>query len=174
MKTKSLLILLLVMGLIVLGYFLIPKLFKSSKQVEKSIAVLPFKKSIAVLPFRNDSPDETITYFLNGIMEEILNNLQMIKELRVLSRTSVEIYKNTTKSIPEIAKELGVIYILEGSGQTNGNNIRLTVQLIDSKNNKHLWSGTFEKEVSETSDIMSIQTQIAQDIASRIKVEIAP
>jgi hypothetical protein len=108
MKTKSLLILLLVMGLIVLGYFLIPKLFKSSKQVEKSIEVLPFKKSIAALPFRNDSPDETNVYFLNGIMEEILNNLLMIKELRVLSRTSVENYKKIIKTIPEIAKELGV------------------------------------------------------------------
>jgi TolB-like protein len=165
MKTKSLLILILVMGLIVLGYFLIPKLFKSSEPVENSIAVLPFI---------NDSPNKTDAYFINGIMEEILNNLTMIKELRVLSRTSVEIYKNTTKSIPEIAKELGVIYILEGSVQKNGNNIHLTVQLIDSKNNNNLWSGTFEKEVSETSDIMSFQTQIAQDIATRIKVEIAP
>jgi TolB-like protein len=165
MKTKSLLVFFLVFVLIVVGYFIIPKLFKSSETLENSIAVLPF---------RNDSPDETNAYFLNGIMEEILNNLLMVKEVRVLSRTSVEPYKNTTKSTSEIAKELGIIYILEGSGQKNGNKIRLNVQFIDAKNNKHLWSESYEKEVSETSDIMSVQSQIAKAIAAEIKAQITP
>jgi TolB-like protein len=172
MKIKSLLGVTLVLALLVLGYFLIPKLFKSSEPLEKSVAVLPFEKSIAVLPFINDSPDESNAYFINGIMEEILNNLLMIKELRVLSRTSVENYKKTIKTIPEIAKELGVIYILEGSGQKYGNKIRLNVQLIDAKNNKHLWSESYENEVSEISDIMSVQTQIAKAIATEIKAQI--
>jgi len=75
------------------------------------------EKSVAILPFKNYSKDEENTYFLNGLMEEVLNNLQKIKDLRVISRTSVEQYRDQTKSIPKIASELGVSYIVEGSGQ---------------------------------------------------------
>jgi TolB-like protein len=90
---------------------------KQTKEIEKSIAVLPFV---------NDSQDEENTYFINGIMDEVLINLQTIKELRVISRTSVEKYRGPgKKSIPEIAKELGVNYIVEGSGQKYGNTISL-------------------------------------------------
>lgn len=174
MKTKSLVISLLVLVLIVMGYFLILRLFKSSKQLEKSIVVLPFEKSIAVLPFRNDSPNDSTAYFLDGIMEEILNDLSKIEDMRVLSRTSVEPYRNTTKSIVEIAKELNVVYILEGSGQIYGANIQLRVQLIDAKKDKHLWSKSYEKEILKADNINAIQTQIAQatTIAQAITTEI--
>ncbi len=94
------------------------------------------EKSIAVLPFRNDSPIDSNKHFINGIMEEALLNLQAIKDLRVLTRTSVEQYRNTTKEIPEIARELGVNYIVEGSGQKIGNAFRLRVQLIKGKEKK--------------------------------------
>jgi TolB-like protein len=94
--------------------------------------------------------------------------------MKVLSRTLVEPFRNTTKSIAEIAKELGVVYILEGSGQRYGDNIQLRVQLIDAKNDKHLWSKSYEKEILKTDDIIAIQTQIAQDIATEIKTLIAP
>jgi TolB-like protein len=165
MKTKSLLISILVLALIVVGYFLIPKLFKSSKPVEKSIAVLPF---------RNDSTNDTTANFINGIMEEILNNLAKIEDIKVLSRSSVEPYRNTTRSIAEIAKELGIVYILEGSGQKNGNIIRLRVQLIDARNDKHLWSKSYEKEILKADDIIAVQTQIAQAITTEIKALITP
>jgi TolB-like protein len=176
MKTKPLLITILVLVLIVLGYFIIPKLFKSSKPLEKSIMVLPFKaeNSIAVLPFKNDSTNDSSAYFINGIMEEILSDLSKIKDMKVLSRTSVEPYRNTTKSIAEIAKELGVVYILEVSGQRNGDNIQLRVQLIDAKNDKHLWSESYEKEILKADDILAVQTQIAQAITTAIKALITP
>lgn len=97
-----------------------------------------FEKSVTILPFRNDSKDEENTYFINGLMEEILNNLQKIKDLRVISRTSIEQYRNQTKPIPEIAKELGVNYIVEGSGQKYGNAFRLRTQLIMAEHESHL------------------------------------
>jgi TolB-like protein len=174
MKTKSLIISLLFLVLIVMGYYLIPRLFKSSKQLEKSIVVLPFEKSIAVLPFRYENPNDSTAYFINEIMEEILSDLLKIEDMKVLSRTSVEPYRNTTKSIVEIAKELNVVYILEGSGQIYGDNIQLRVQLIDAKNNKHLWSKSYEKELLKSDDINAIQTQISQAITTEIEALITP
>jgi TolB-like protein len=157
--------LLLVLGLIVLGYFLIPKLFKSSEPVENSIAVLPFEDI-------SSNPENT--YLIDGIMEAILYNLQTIKDLKVLSRKSVEPYRNTTKPISKIAKELRIKYVLEGSTEKIGNIIIVRVQLIDAKSNYRLWGGSFQKEILDGSELFSVQTQIAQDLATRIKVEIAP
>ncbi len=175
MKAKPLLITILALVLIMLGYFIFPKLFKSSKSVEKSITVIPFKeKSIAVLPFKNDSTNDSSAYFINGIMEEILSGLSKIEDMKVLSRTSAEPFRNTTKSITEIAKDLNVVYILEGSGQIYGNNIQLRVQLIDAKNDKHLWSKSYEKEILNADDIIAVQTQIAQAITTEIKALITP
>ena len=94
---------------------------------KKSGDITKLEKSIAVLPFVNDSPNDSTTYFMDGVMEEILTNLQTVKDLRVISRTSVEQYRNQTKSIPEIARELGVNYIVEGSGQKYGSSFRLRV-----------------------------------------------
>ncbi len=166
LKTKILVGSLLVFALMVFGYLFIPMLIASSNQVEKSIAVLPFI---------NDSPDQENTYFINGLMDEILNNLQKIKDFRVLSRTSTEQYRGSNKPrIPKIAKELGVNYIVEGSGQKYGNTFRLRVQLIAANNEKHLWAKSYEQEIKETKDIFNIQSQIAQSIASELKAAITP
>ena len=155
-----------VLALIVLGYFFIPKLSKSSEPVEKSIAVLPFI---------NDSPDKENAYFINGIMDEILNNLQKIKDFRVLSRPSVEQYRGETKlTLSEIAKKLNVNYIVDGRGQKYGNKIVLRVQLIAADNEKHLWGKSYEQEIHETTDIINIQSQIAQSIAAELKATITP
>jgi TolB-like protein len=132
------------------------------------------EKSIAVLPFRNDSPNDTNTYFINGIMEKVLNNLQVVKELRVISRTSVEQYRNTTKSIPEIAKEQGVNFIVEGSGQKYGNTFSVSIQLIKAAKENHLWGKSYEQEIRETRDITSVQSKIAQSIAEELKATITP
>jgi TolB-like protein len=158
---------LLVLVLIVLGYIFIPKLSKSSKPVEKSIAVLPFI---------NDSPNDSTTYFINGIMDEILNNLQKISDFsRVLPRTSVEQFRGETKpSIPVIAKKLNVNYIVQGSGQKYGNTFRLRVQLIAVLNEKQLWGDSYEQEIQNTKDIFKIQSQIAQSIATKLKTTITP
>ena len=148
--------------MVVLGFFFIPKLFKPKEQPEKSIAVLPF---------RNDSPDSTNQYFIDGTMEAILDNLCKIADLTVISRTSVEQFRNTTKPIREIAKRLNVNYILEGSGQKYGNDIRLTVQLIDAVNDKHIWSSPYE---GVADNIFKLQSQISEAIASELKAIITP
>lgn len=128
-------------------------------------------KSIAVLPFKNDSNDSTNLYFINGLMESILSNLQHIEDLKVISRTSAEKYRHSTKSIPEIAKELGVSYILEGSGQKIGNKILLNIQLIDAKNDDHLWAEQYNRLVE---DVFDIQIEVANKIAEDIEVIITP
>jgi len=134
------------------------------------------EKSIAVLPFRNDSTVDSNKYFINGIMEEVLNNLQRIEAFsRVLSRNSVEQFRNnTTISTPEIAKKLGVNYIVEGSGQKYGNKFTLRVQLITGKNERHLWAKSYDREINQTTDISSVQSDIAQLIAAELKATITP
>jgi TolB-like protein len=155
----------IIFALIALGYFFFPKIFITSKQIEKSIAVLPFL---------NDSQNDSTTYFMDGVMEEILTNLQTVKDLRVISRTSVEQYRNQTKSIPEIARELGVNYIVEGSGQKYGSSFRLRVQLIMAKHESHLWGESFQQKITEVGDIFNIQIRIAESIANELKVVISP
>jgi TolB-like protein len=165
-KSKIILGLVIAVALVFLGSFLILPLLKPKEQLEKSIAVLPFI---------NDSPDQENAYFINGIMDEILNNLQKIKDFRVLSRTSTEKYRGSTNfSIPEIANALDANYIVEGSGQKYGNTFRLRVQLISARDEKHLWAESFEQEIKETKDIFNIQSQIAQSIAAELKVVITP
>ncbi len=126
----------------------------------------PMEKSIAVLPFKNDSNDSTNRYLINGLMEATLNNLQRIKDLRVVSRTSAEKYRNTAKTIPELADELRVNYVVEGSGQKVGNRILLNIQLIDARRDSHLWARQYEREVT---DIFQLQQEIAKDIANEIQ-----
>jgi len=128
------------------------------------------EKSIAVLPFRNDSPDSTNQYFIDGTMEAILDNLCKISDLTVVSRTSVEQFRKTTKPVREIAKRLNVNYILEGSGQKSENEIRITVQLIDANKDKHIWSYPYE---GEATDIFKLESRIAESIAAKLKVLIS-
>jgi len=116
------------------------------------------EKSIAVLPFINDSPDQERMYFINGIMEAILDNLCKIEDLRVPGRTSVEQYRDNPKPIPVVAEEMNVSYVLEGSEHRDGNNVRLFVQLLDGKNDKHIWSKSYDADIEE---IFSMQSEIA-------------
>jgi eukaryotic-like serine/threonine-protein kinase len=132
------------------------------------------EKSIAVLPFINDSPDQENTYFINGVMEEILGSLQKIKALRVISRTSVEQYRERKKSIRQIAKELGVNYIVEGSAQKYGNAFRLRAQLIMAEHESHLWGESFQQKITDVEDIFNIQIKIAKSIAEELKAVISP
>lgn len=129
------------------------------------------EKSIAVLPFKNESIDSTNVYLINGLMEATLNNLQKLRNLRVVSRTSSEKYRNTQKSIPEMAKELNVSYFVEGSGQKIGDNIVLNIQLIDAITDRHLWSKQYRRE---TKEIFILQQEIAENIAEEIKVIVSP
>lgn len=128
-------------------------------------------RSIAVLPFKNDSNDSTNVYIINGLMDAILDNLQKIEDLEVTSRTTVEKYRKVPKSIPELYRELEVNYFVEGSGQKIGNKILLSIQLIDGRTDKHIWSGRFEREAH---DIFALQSEVAQAIAQEIQVTITP
>ena len=136
-------------------------------------AVQP-EKSIAVLPFINNSPDQENTYFINGVMEEILGSLQKIKALRVISRTSVEQYRERKKSVREIAEELGVNYIVEGSAQKYGKAFRLRAQLIMAEHETHLWGESFQQEITDVEDIFNIQIRIAKSIAEELRAVISP
>ena len=128
------------------------------------------EKSIAVLPFRNDSPDQEM-YFIDGAMEEILDNLCKIQDLRVVSRSSVEQYRDEPKPIPVVAEEMNVSYVLEGSGQRDGDKIRLTVQLLDGSRDEHIWSESYYREIK---NIFELQSEIAQLVAEEIKAVITP
>jgi serine/threonine protein kinase len=132
------------------------------------------EKSIAVLPFINDSPDQENTYFINGVMEEILGNLQKIKALRVISRTSVEQYRDRKKSVRQIAEELGVNYIVEGSAQKYGNAFRLRAQLIMAEHETHLWGESFQQKITDVENLFNIQIRIAKSIAEELKAVISP
>ena len=129
------------------------------------------EKTIAVLPFNNLSNDTTHAYFCEGIREEILYHLQKMEALSVRSRTSADHYRNTDKTTSVIGHELNVNYLVEGSIGCEGNEVRIWVQLIDAVNDKHLWAGNFIKERVK---IFSIQSEIAQKIASELEIVLSP
>ncbi|MEN9636349.1 MAG: hypothetical protein RL077_4753 [Verrucomicrobiota bacterium] len=130
-------------------------------------------KSIAVLPLTNLSPDKENEFFADGMHEDILTNLANIPELRVVSRTSVMEYRNTTKKIPQIARELGVAYILEGSVRRSGNQVRITGQLIRAANDEHLWAKSYDRELTPK-EIFAIQAALSTEIAGALKAAISP
>ena len=126
--------------------------------------------SIAVLPFENMSADKDNEYFSDGMTEEILNSLAQIKELRVISRTSVFTYKERTDvGIAKIGRELDVSHVLEGSVRKAGNKVRITAQLIRSKDDTHLWSQTYDRSLD---DIFQVQTEISEAIAQQMKIKL--
>ncbi len=132
------------------------------------------KKSIAVMPFRNMSNDPEQEYFSDGMMEEILDRLFKIGDLKVISRTSSMHYKNTDKPVKEIARELGVASIVEGSVRKAGNMVRIAVQLIDAGTDAHLWSEIYNGDISDLSHIFKIQSEVAQSVAKELKAVISP
>ena len=158
-------------AILVMYLFYSSNIFEKIKQLNTATDQTISKKSIAVIPFINDSNDSTNIYIINGLMESTLNKLQKIENLRVISRTSVEKYRNHLKTIPEIAKELNVKYIVEGSGQKIGDQILLNIQLIDAQADKHLWSEQYNREAK---DIFKLQTEVAKNIADEIEVLITP
>ena len=128
-------------------------------------------KSIMVIPFINMSNDPQQEYFAEGMMDEVLNHLYKIGGLNVISRTTSLAYKDTKKTTKEIANELGVGSLLEGSVQKDGDHIRIIAQLINGKTDQHLWAETYDRDFK---DVFSIQSDIAQQIASALKIQIDP
>jgi eukaryotic-like serine/threonine-protein kinase len=128
-------------------------------------------QSIAVLPLQNISGDPQQEYFADGMTEELTSDLAKISALRVISRTSVMQYKNTRKTVPQIAAELNVDAVIEGSVLRAGDRVRITAQLINSRLDRHMWSQSYERELR---DVLTLQSQVAQAIVGEIKVALTP
>jgi serine/threonine protein kinase/Tfp pilus assembly protein PilF len=132
-------------------------------------ARLPNEKSIAVLPFENLSEDKSNAYFADGIQDEILTRLSKIADLKVISRTSTQRYKKTHQKLSEIANQLGVANLLEGSVQKTNDQVRVTVQLISAANDSHLWAETFDRKLT---DIFSVESEVAKAIADQLRAKL--
>ena len=139
----------------------------SFRQVPEISDVKEAPKTIAVLPFVNLSPDPDQEYFVDGLSEELLNSLTKIPDLLVTARTSSFAFKGTSKNVQEIANELGVAHILEGSVRKAGNALRITAQLIRAADGFHLWSETYDRELK---DIFAVQEDIATSVANELKL----
>ena len=129
----------------------------------------PIERSIAVLPFENLSSDKENAYFAEGIQDEILTRLSKIADLKVISRTSTQHYKSAPENLPEIAKQLGVAHILEGSVQKAGDAVRVNVQLIKAATDSHLWADTIDRKVT---DILSVESEVAKAIADQLQAKL--
>jgi adenylate cyclase len=149
-----------------------PKRFTADVAREKKIDIVapPPRKSIAVLPFENLSEDKANVYFADGIQEEILTRLSRIGDLKVISRTSTQRFKNTTEHIAEIARQLAVANILEGSVRKAGDRVRVHVQLIDAESDAHLWAERYDRQLD---DIFAVETDIAAKIADALQAKLS-
>jgi TolB-like protein/Tfp pilus assembly protein PilF len=128
-------------------------------------------RSLAVLPLENLSRDPEQLYFADGMTEELITDLAQIRSLRVISRTSVMGYRATKKPLPQIARELGVDAVLEGSVQKSGGRVRITAQLIEAPTDKHLWAKSYERDLR---DILSLQSEVARAVAAEIRAALTP
>src|SRR6266550_1489231 len=129
-----------------------------------ALANIP-EKSIAVLPFENRSHDPDNAYFADAIQDEILTRLSKIADLKVISRTSTQHYKTVPANVPDIARQLGVAHILEGSVQKSGDAVRVNVQLIKAASDSHLWADTFDRKLTDT---FSVESEVAKSIADQL------
>jgi len=146
-----------------------PKKFRTAERKIDIVTPTAPQKSIAVLPFENLSEDKANVYFADGIQEEILTRLSRIRDLKVISRTSTQRFKNTAEQIPDIAKQLGVAAILEGSVRKAGDKVRVHVQLIDAENDAHLWAERYDRQLI---DIFEVESDIAEKIAEALQAKL--
>src|SRR5438093_5103609 len=129
----------------------------------------PMERSIAVLPFENRSSDKENAYFVDGIQDEILTRLSKIADLKVISRTSTQHYKSAPENLRDVARQLGVAHILEGSVQKSADGVRVNVQLIKATTDSHLWSDTFDRKLT---DIFSVESEVAKAIADQLRARL--
>ncbi len=142
------------------------------RQSEAATASTIPDKSIAVLPFENLSSDKENAYFTDGVQDEILTDLAKIADLKVISRTSVMQYKSgLARNLRKIGEELGVAHVVEGSVQRAANKVRVNAQLIDARNDAHLWAQTYDRDLA---DVFAIQSEIAKAIADQLQAKLSP
>ena len=147
-----------------------PKKFRTDKRKIDVVRPTAPRKSIAVLPFENLSEDKANVYFADGIHEEILTRLSRIRDLKVISRTSTQRFKNAPDNISQIASQLGVANVLEGSVRKAGNHVRVHVQLIDAESDSHLWAERYDRELI---DIFAVESDIAAKIAEALQARLS-
>ena len=157
-----------------LGLFLLGRYSagRATPQVTETPTAPNPQKSIAVLPFENLSEEKANAFFADGVQDEILTDLSKIADLKVISRSSVMHYRSGLERNPrKIGEELGVAHVLEGSVQRVGNRIRVNAQLIDARNDTHLWAQTYDRDLS---DVFAIQSEIAKTIADQLQAKLSP
>jgi serine/threonine protein kinase/Tfp pilus assembly protein PilF len=161
---------LFVIGLVGLYFGVLKRHGKPVTAPAAQTAAIP-EKSIAVLPFENLSEEKENAYFTDGVQNEILTDLAKIADLKVISRTSVMQYKSgITRNLKEIAQQLGVANVLEGSVQRAAGKVRVNAQLIDARTDKHLWAKTYDRELA---DVFAIETEVAQSIANELQAKLS-
>ncbi len=167
-RIRALIIALLCVAVVAAGgfYFF---LHRSRSKTPLSTRQTVPEKSIAVLPFENRSEEKANAYFAEGIQDEILTRLANIADLKVISRMSTQHYKSVPENLPEIARQLGVAHILEGSVQKIGQTVRVNVQLIKAANDSHLWAETFDRKLT---DILSVESEVAKAIADQLRAKL--
>jgi TolB-like protein/Flp pilus assembly protein TadD len=156
-------ILLVAAGVIVsiaAGFFLLPR--ASARKIDKSVAVLPFE---------NLSDEKENVYFAQGIQNEILTKLAAVRDLKVISRTSTEKYQSKPDNLKTVAQELGVSTILEGTVQRSGDKVRVNVQLIDARADRHLWAKSYDRDFK---DVLTVESEVAAQIADALKANLSP
>ena len=166
----------IVVLLLALGYFCVDKFILAPRRLAALPASLPNEssttagaKSIAVLPFDNLSEDKSNAYFAEGVQDEILTRLAKVAELKVISRTSTQHFRSTPDNLPAIAKQLGVMNILEGSVQRSGDAVRVNVQLINALTDAHLWAEIYDRKLT---DIFTVESDIAKNIADTLQARL--
>src|SRR6059058_3629337 len=157
-------------ALLVLAAVVAAFIFILRKPTRSALSIA--EKSIAVLPFENLSEEKANAFFADGVQDEILTNLARIVDLKVISRTSVMQYKSgVARNLREIGQQLGVAHLLEGSVQRAANRVRVNAQLIDARNDAHLWAQTYDRDLA---DVFAIQSEIAKAIADQLQAKLSP
>src|SRR6266700_3147525 len=166
-KKRTWIFVVIIGALLSIGLFLLGRYSAATRPSQSS--ELP-AKSIAVLPFDNLSRDPDNAYFCEGVQDEILTRLAKVADLKVISRTSTQHFKSTPENLRQIAKQLGVAHVLEGSVQKSNDQVRVNVQLINALTDAHLWAETFDRKLT---DIFAVESEIAKTIADTLQVKLS-
>src|SRR4030095_575053 len=158
--------------LLVLAVPLGVMIWKTGSERSPLSNVAPPEKSIAVLPFSNLSNEQENAFFADGVQDEIVTDLAKVADLKVISRTSVMLYKSgMARNLRQIGKQLRVAHVVEGSVQRTDNRVRVNAQLVDARTDRHLWAQTYDRDLA---DVFTIQSEIAKTIAEQLKAKLSP
>src|SRR2546423_4891196 len=170
-KKRTWILVVIIGALVSIGLFLLGRYSTDHGQTprQSEAATVAPNKSIAVLPFDNLSRDPDNAYFCEGVQDEILTRLAKVADLKVISRTSTQHFKSTPENLPQIARQLGVAHILEGSVQKANDQVRVNVQLINALTDAHLWADTYDRKLT---DIFAVETEIAKAVADVLQAKL--